>query len=247
MSKQVYVLNKMYEHPGGRIHPGVSYTADKWLKIFPNLTYEDLNIKDDWFSPKKEEKPKEWEVISRRNGVGWIHQENMCQGDCEHEIFSVRRLLDNTVFTIGDKLIEYNEEILTIEGFELRYNGVQMWIVTNKKENHGTCISIAEKLPPQPPVDTDTPFQWTDELVLDILNALRISTQIITKFYWKKESIEAFKQSKSTPKEEKLYTKDELLKAQSDAFYAAQEMDFTSTHAVKRYLTFTEYIHSKNK
>lgn len=169
MSKQVYVLNKMYEHPGGRIHPGVSYTADKWLKIFPNLTYEDLNIKDDWFSPKKEEKPKEWEVISRRNGVGWIHQENMCQGDCEHEIFSVRRLLDNTVFTIGDKLIEYNEEILTIEGFELRYNGVQMWIVTNKKENHGTCISIAEKLPPQPPVDTDTPFQWTEALIKEFI------------------------------------------------------------------------------
>lgn len=53
-----------------------------------------------------------------------------------------------------------------------------------------------------------TEFRWTDELVLEFLNAHRTSKQILSKFYWEKESVEAFKFSKASnqPKEDKPIT-----------------------------------------
>jgi len=57
-------------------------------------------------------------------------------------------------------------------------------------------------------------FQWTDELALEFLNAHRTSEQIISKFYWKKESVDAFKNFKAShqPKEDKPEHKRYILK-----------------------------------
>ena len=77
------------------------------------------------FKEIKQPKP-EWEILKYRNkksGIVRVHSEQYTIGP-ENEIYSVKRLSDGEVFTIGDKYKNLSQtQIYTIKEFEIR-NGV---------------------------------------------------------------------------------------------------------------------------
>ena len=91
----------------------------------------------------------------------------------------------------------YFDSIIPSEKYDIKKHGYALY---GSKENFD---QLQNALFPEKNFEAkDKPFVWTDELALELLNSHRTSDQIITKFYWKKESIEAFKnfhQSKQSP------------------------------------------------
>lgn len=50
----VYILQKDYEYPNGKVYKGVGHTIKEWQRYFPYLIGRDFDIKTDWFKPKEE-------------------------------------------------------------------------------------------------------------------------------------------------------------------------------------------------
>lgn len=102
---------------------------------------------------------KEWEVASyilndviyTKHSNGYYSQTNdrlLIGNQKDAEIKSVRRLSDNVVFSVGDKVkfSEVSNEIMTIDGFILDYGIDGLWVSTDIKQKYGGSISRAEKL-----------------------------------------------------------------------------------------------------
>jgi len=63
----VYILQKDYEYPNGKVYKGVGHTIKEWQRYFPYLIGRDFDIKTDWFKPKEEpkklDKEKEFQKV----------------------------------------------------------------------------------------------------------------------------------------------------------------------------------------
>lgn len=105
-----YKLLKKYEDPCGTVHIGVIKDENQWMGRFALLNPGDCDIKKDWFEEVKE---KFWEIISYGrlvNGHPKLHIASTCE--CEEysekypedkcPIFSVKRLPDHKIFSVGD-------------------------------------------------------------------------------------------------------------------------------------------------
>lgn len=69
------------------------------------------------------------------------------------------------------------------------------------------------------PTEAKEQFVWDDDIALEFLNAHRTETQMLSKFKWKKESVEAFKKWKQFPPKEQPLSKDwEIVKISSGSF-----------------------------
>lgn len=187
MSK-VYVLIKDIEQPNDHcLKKGTefkkcgdsqdhAYVSECGRRSFHPVIVENPN--SEWFKLKQEEKSKEWEIIST------------CP--VEDDIYSVRRLSDMEVFTIGDKFEDYTITRFKINGDFLAYE-----VNDNDFFYDIKILRPADKK--EQSVYTDT-FQWTDELVYEAVDSYTSSSLMWDTF------IEKFKKihSKSTPKEEKI-------------------------------------------
>lgn len=180
---KVYVLQK--DLPDAKAGTELIHdVGDKYMYIATNGNTDWLNGKyvrsyPEWFLPKKEEKPKEWEVTK----------------SLDFDIVEVKRLSDGEVFTIGDELCElgvYGNQSHPIKSIEI-INGT---IAFNYGHTGSIIISAAKKAKPQSPVDTDA-FVWTDELVHEYLREM-----VIGKLGFESNHMDKFKQSKTTPKED---------------------------------------------
>lgn len=61
-------------------------------------------------------------------------------------IYSVKRLSDNEVFSLGDKLNKFPENENIIDGFDLKRIEGGVWVSTDKSKGYGCVISVAKKL-----------------------------------------------------------------------------------------------------
>jgi hypothetical protein len=122
--------------------------------------------KNKWyFLIQEEEEKKEWEILSfKGDGTNIaskidddLYKYNSNGNEYTKEellripgviIYSVKRLKDGEVFTVGDKLNDnYNNKYNTILDFELRYDGTQMWACTGGAYT-GEDITYSEKAKP---------------------------------------------------------------------------------------------------
>ena len=107
---KVYVLQK--DLPDAKAGTELIHdVGDKYMYIATNGNTDWLNGKyvrsyPEWFLPKKEEKPKEWEVTK----------------SLDFDIVEVKRLSDGEVFSIGDELCElgvYGNQSHPIKSIEI--------------------------------------------------------------------------------------------------------------------------------
>lgn len=177
-----YVPNKM-----GMMHERFAIHID-WIKDNP-----------EWFKEKQEDKPKEWEILKCWDGrfIGGVHnfigdnnkdKSTPClKLDHPCDIYSVKRLSDGLIFQVQE---ETNYGI--IEKFYIDNLGT---MIAHFVGGNGAGFHSLKKIK-QPPVDTDA-FVWDEKLVEEMI--------------WDKwghadvrKVISDFKQSKSTPKEDKI-------------------------------------------
>jgi len=156
-----------------------------------------------WF--KLKEQNKEWEIVDCLSADGKkIHpyQPDRCLGKDETvlpcTIYSVRRLSDGEIFSVGDKTnrIKGDETIVSFQALD---NGEMI----AKFQFGGFCkINFLSK--EQSPVDKDA-FQWNEKTIQEYADFYKDTQGNPLAELWGKDLMEHFKQSKSTeqPKEEK--------------------------------------------
>lgn len=152
------------------------------------------------YADSKKQAERGWEIVKygyAQNNQGWPDS---------RYIHSVRRLSDGEVFSIGDKVSWGIHPLFstTLTGFIIKDGRLKMVdsacpdinadflnALHLHKVNQPSPLkeSAEQKADPEP----ESPFVWTDELALEFLNAHRSSDQIVAKWYWKIESVEAFK------------------------------------------------------
>jgi len=111
-----YRLLKKYESPRGTCHIGVEHTAREWQQVwFPNLKYEDFEIKDDWFEEVLPEQSKQPPIGSkgkkiRATNVSFESNSNLIKvfinGNVSDVVgrLSVDKILDNMTNALNDEL-----------------------------------------------------------------------------------------------------------------------------------------------
>lgn len=207
---KVYVLQKdcLDAKKGDEYYTETESPEDGYVNRNRNtvLEYIDRDYVEnnpDWF--KENEQPKDWVVQSFINKHGAIanimlsgkydyapnseltafEYENMIK---VNEIHSVKRTSDNEVFTIGDTVTIVGE----ITGFQIDDNKIKA--LTHAKGNWQFLNSISHIKKEQPvPIDI---FIWDEETAKEYGKFCILNKSWLQ---W-----EDFKQSKSTPKEEKI-------------------------------------------
>ena len=131
----VYILQKDYEYPNGKVYKGVGHTIKEWQRYFPYLIGRDFDIKTDWFKPKEE---PQWEILEIESyggeirklidgeyrlytdGVGFTATYLLQRSDSK--IKTVKRFPDNTVWSVDGSYF-INGYMATLKRFELSENG----------------------------------------------------------------------------------------------------------------------------
>jgi hypothetical protein len=157
----------------------------------------------EWFLKKEEQQPKEWEVISyfRPKDKSYSSIPALYEGD-NTEIHSVKRLSDGEVFTIGGKV---NCDKCP-ESFSKQT--IEKFIIADKGFMIASCAGVATSINniskvTEQPKDKDV-FQWNDELVKEFVISFNKIDKLITGVDPIGKTISEWKQSKSTPKEDKI-------------------------------------------
>lgn len=205
-----------------------------------------------WFLPEQP-KPKEWEILKwyrqRDNSISTIG--SLYEGD-KTEIHSVKRLSDSQIFTIGDN---------TTRGIIKAFNYIKdMDMLEVEVGDQKTLLRTFDKLPPkEEPLPIKVQFsnkvekeslEWrylvyTDKIIPPekyepIKKAITGILNDKVEWHWYEKGIS--------------FTKEELMKAARDAFYAAREtvgywngMSTSPLEEKNKYPTFSDYYETLNK
>lgn len=210
--------------------------------------------------PKKEEPKPEWEILSFKNKINdvvadVVGYQTLCNQYLLvpeiYSIHSVKRLSDNEVFTVGDK-VQYKERIAPIQQINLRDNNITVncW-------NHGADFTNGLSQPlseiskvkeePEPIKVSKLYFECHSQSTWDYVLEMNYPISI-EKYIPIKEAIEfvlnvnderldpntVYRQSYNLMVEQnqeileamsKMVSRDELREAEEKAFYAAQARD----------------------
>jgi len=250
--EKIYVLQQGYQRPGGVINAGTEYPVDMWLKIFPDLTVSDLDIKTDWFLPKKEQ---EWEIqsfINATNDVvltrfpdGLYRWKEYHGGDTlgtllampHMKINSVKRLRDGQTFSVSGDY--YYGSAHGRKGKILKFkllpdNEMVVEIYPDGETNStGSIFRNLDELSQQPPQeeqkDNDV-FQWTDKTVTEFVKSLNEKQKEAFNRY-PQSFLDTFKKPAKVVHSDKKYTEEQLLQARREAFEAGRKGKSTTWEA----------------
>lgn len=152
------------------------YTAHTDSKGLFDIDEKAIKRNHSWFK----EVQKEWEIVSFYDGCKNGHMDKRCLTKNErHEdkvikfgftIHSVRRLSDGEVFSIGDRFSDACGEYSEHEIIKFHIDGERMNVIYNEEGRYfDLCLSVGGEIKKLSTPTTPATFEWTDELVKDIL------------------------------------------------------------------------------
>jgi hypothetical protein len=130
------------------------------IKNGGNVTPEDIISAAYKGYEQSEQTHKDYEIqcIVKNGKNYWLQKDGLYNSDlfglhhdCEWildkggQIYSVKRLIDGEVFSVGDRLDGMDEDCDIIESFWTNHAGNDLWISTNDRNQYGCAFDSAKK------------------------------------------------------------------------------------------------------